>query len=126
MLSRNPGTRPRPRGQAQPGCRRTGALRRPAPAPSPVALCLSHVVGGEHDSRAARRQPADEFPQPLSLAGIERGGGLVEQQYGRLGQQPDADVDSLLVATGEPVDRVCRPLGQPGLLEHPSHRRLGI
>ena len=52
-----------------------------------VALGLGDVVGGEDDARARRGQSGDEPPQALALARVERGGGLVEQEDGRVGEQ---------------------------------------
>ena len=55
--------------------------------------------------RARRREPADELPQPLALAGVERRGRLVQQQHGRVGEQPERDVHALAVAARETSER---------------------
>ena len=79
-----------------------------------VALHLAHIVRGEHDARAICRQTADEAPQPLALARVERGGGLVEREHRRAREQPDRDVHALAVAARQArpcsAARSCRPV----------------
>ena len=43
-----------------------------------------------------------------------------------LGEQPDGDVDPLLVAAREPPDLLVGAVLEPGLRQHPRHRGLGI
>ena len=86
-----------------------------------MALGLRDVVRGVHHGRAAARaSAADELPQALALARVERGRRLVEQQQPRLGEQADGDVDPLPVAARERPDRVVGPVAQAGLVEHPA------
>src|SRR3954451_11667566 len=66
-----------------------------------VALRLGEIVGGEDHRRPAARESQNEVPEPLALAGVEPRAGLVEQQYRGTGEEPDGDVDALLVAAGE-------------------------
>ena len=91
-----------------------------------VALDFGDVVGREHDRRPALGERRDELPQALALPGIERCGWLVEQQHGWLGDQPDGDVDALLVAARELCDLLVAALAQSGQLEHPTDDRFGI
>ena len=61
-------------------------------------------------------QRRDELPQPLALTGVKRGRRLVQEQRVGLRQQPDADVDALLVAAGQGPDLVVAAVLQPDLL----------
>src|SRR5687767_1143205 len=58
-----------------------------------VALGLLDVMGGEDHRRARGCEPVDELPEPLALARVEPGAGLVEQQHRGLREQADSDVD---------------------------------
>ena len=105
--------------------------KRPSPSASTrsavaVALRLGDVVGREDHGRAAAGEAEHELPEALALARVEAGRGLVEQQDRGLGEQPDRDVDPLLVAARERPDLVVAPLGERGLLEHPLDRRLDV
>ena len=71
-------------------------------------------------------EPEHELPQALALARVEAGRRLVEQQHRGLGEQPDRDVDPLLVAAREGPDLVVAALAEPGLLEHPLDRRVDV
>ncbi len=73
----------------------------------------------------ARGERADELPQALALAGIERRGGLVEGEHRRVGDQSERDVHALAVAAGQPLHALVRALAQAGLLEHPRDRASG-
>jgi hypothetical protein len=75
-------------------------------------------VGGEDHGRAALGEPGDELPEASALARVEADAGLVEQQHAGAGEQPDRDVDPLLVAAGETGDGLAAPLAQAGELEH--------
>jgi hypothetical protein len=77
--------------------------------PVGVALGLPHVVGGEDDGGpASARERRDELPELRALARVQRGARLVEQQHGRVGEQPDRDVHPLLVAARELAELVAR------------------
>ena len=82
-----------------------------------VALGLPDVVRREHHGRAAAGEAADELPQDLALARVQRRRGLVEQEHRRIGEQADRDVHALLVAAGETAELVALPVGQAGELE---------
>ena len=75
--------------------------------------------------RPARR--ADELPQALALARVQRRRGLVEQQHRRLGR---ADPTAMLTRWRLPPDSranlVVGAIGQPGLVQHARHRRVGV
>jgi hypothetical protein len=93
----------------------------PSKSASPSAIDL---VGRVDHRRPGLRQARDELPEPDPLAGIEAGARLVEQQHPRLREQPDGDVDPLLVAAGEARDLVVAAIGEARLLEHPLNRRV--
>ena len=63
-------------------------------------------------------EAGDELPEPRPLARVEADAGLVEQQHRRPREQPDRDVDPLLVAAGEAGDDLVAPLAEAGQLEH--------
>jgi hypothetical protein len=72
------------------------------------------------DGRAAvAGEPRDELPEPLALPRVQRRRRLVEQQHGRLAEQPDGDVDALAVAARQRPDRVAGAIHQVGLRQHP-------
>ena len=91
-----------------------------------VALGLGEVVGGEDDRRPAAGQAEHELPEPLALARVEPGARLVEQQHRRAGQEPDRDVDPLLVAAREGPRLVVAAVLEGGLREHLLDRRVRI
>ena len=91
-----------------------------------VAVGLGKVVSCKQDRGPAARQIEHELPEPLALAGIESGRGLIEQQHGRFGQQPDRDVDPLLVAPREAPDLLATAGLQPGLEDHPLNGCFGV
>ena len=71
-----------------------------------VALRLGDVVGGEDHGRAAAREIEDELPEALALARVEARARLVEQQDRGPGQQPEGDVDPLLVSARQGPDLI--------------------
>ena len=76
-----------------------------------------HLVGHHDHGGAAVGQLADD---PQHLAGklrIQGGGGLVEAQHVRLHAQSPGDGHPLLLAAGELVGIVARPVGQAHLLQ---------
>ena len=83
-----------------------------------VALGLLDVVGGEDHRRPAPGELADELPEPRPLARVEADAGLVEEQRDRPREQPDRNVDPLLVAAREPRDRLAAAPGEARKLEH--------
>src|ERR1700722_10408198 len=65
-----------------------------------IALGLADYMGREHHAGTTSSQPLDEPPQALTLAWIERRGGLVKQDHWRIGQQSERDIDALAIAAG--------------------------
>ena len=61
----------------------------------------------EHDG-PARRQRADELHRLVRLLGAHAGGGLVQEQQGRIGRQRDPDLQVPLLAMREMGGQVCR------------------
>ena len=66
----------------------------------------------------AAGQGADELPEALALAGIERRRRFIEKQRRRLGRQPDGYVDSLLVTARQAADLVVGAVLEIRLGEH--------
>ena len=91
-----------------------------------VALGLEQVVGRVDHRRPGAGEAEDELPEPLALARVEPGRGLVEQQHRGRGEQADRDVDPLLVAARERPDLIVAALAQVGLVEHPLDRALDV
>ena len=58
------------------------------------AVGLLHVLRGEHDRGAFALELGDHVPQAHAAAGVEPGGGLVEEQDGRRHHQAGAEVET--------------------------------
>ena len=55
---------------------------------------LVHVLGGEQEGRAPRHQLTDDGPHPQPAAGVEAGGGLVEEKDPRPADQAGRQVQA--------------------------------
>ena len=69
-----------------------------------VGDAVAHVVvveDAERWRRPARFLLADQLDDDGAVGGVERGGGLVEQQDRVVGDEAAGDVDALLLAAGE-------------------------
>src|SRR3954451_14978369 len=65
------------------------------------ALDLVEVLGREDDGAACLAQAVAALPEPAPLPGVERSGGLVEEQDVGASEEGDREVDPLAVADGE-------------------------
>jgi hypothetical protein len=82
-------------------------------------LHLRHVVGGEHHRRRVSAAIELELrSHPVGRIGVERGGGLVEQQKLGLVEQRLGQADARLLAGGELAVGPVQQLGQPELAGH--------
>ena len=61
---------------------------------------LLEVLRGEQKGRALADQPAQHLPQLGAAAGVEPGGGLVEEQHRRGGDEADREVEAATHAAG--------------------------
>jgi len=85
-------------------------------------LRLVHVVRGQQDRLAERRQVLDDLPRFVPGRGIESGRGLVKEQQVRVAGQGDGDIQPPLLSA--------RQLQHPGItlgleanhLDHLGHR----
>ena len=84
-------------------------------------LRLLHVLGREEHRRPLGHQVLDELPEVVPRAGIEPGGGFVQEQDRRSADQAGGQVES---SPHPPRVRLDRPV--PGVGErHPLERLLG-
>ena len=68
-------------------------------------MCIRDSLGRYHnDPLALVGQIDDELVDLILGAHVDAAGGFVQQQHLRLGQQPAADDDLLLVAAGQRAD----------------------
>lgn len=75
-----------------------------------AAFEVEHAVGDDDDRAAVVREVAQHVHHRAVHAGVEAGGGLVQEEQGRLGEQFQGDGDAFALAAGEAVD------GQVGAL----------
>ena len=66
---------------------------------------LLQVLGGEQERDAVGHQLADRRPHHLAAAGIEPGGGLVEDEHVRGVDEAGGQVDAAPLAAGEVLDQ---------------------
>ncbi len=78
---------------------------------------LLEVLGGEQDRRAPTDQVPDHRPQVGPAAGVEAGGGLVEEQHRRLGHEGAGEVEAAPHAPGVGLDRAVGGLVEIEVLE---------
>ena len=76
-------------------------------------LRLLHVVGREHHRLAEVAKAADHVPRVASRLRVEPGGGLVEEHEIGVADQPERDVDSALLASGQRADALRAVVAQP-------------
>ena len=88
----------------------------------PVASAqVGHRVGDHDDRAAVVSQVAHLLHDRFVQARIQTGGGFVQEQHRRFGQQLQGDVDPFELATGELVGPGVSVLGQPQLAHHLIH-----
>ena len=75
---------------------------------------LVEVLGGEQHGAAGRRAGLDRLPHADPAAGVEPGGGLVQEQHGRPGDERGGEVEPAPHAAGVGLGR---PLGGVDELE---------
>ena len=75
------------------------------------ALRFVEIVGAEEDRPVPRAERHDERPQRARGLGIERGGGLVEQEHRRVVHQATRDRDLLLHAARERAEADVETVG---------------
>ena len=80
-------------------------------------LGFFHVMGGEQDGHAAASRLRQDFPDHAARVGIEAGGGLVEDQHARVGNQGPRDLQAALESAGEALDGLARLFAQAELVE---------
>src|SRR6476659_2195467 len=91
-----------------------------------IALGLGDVVSGEDHGRAGPGEPKHELPEALALSRVQPGARLVQEQDRWAGEQPDRDVDPLLVPTRQRSDLIVPAIAERRLLEHVLDRALGV
>jgi len=70
------------------------------------------VLVDDYRGQTLLAQAADHAPDFLAHQGREPLGGLVENQHVGIGHQRPADGQHLLLAAGQPVAEMVKPLGQ--------------
>src|SRR4051794_16142576 len=90
--------------------------------PVGVGVGLLEVVGREDDGPAALGVGPDGAPELAAPLDVHPGGGLVEDEQLRLGQQRHGEAQPLLLAAGTLADPPARDLGQPGAVQHLGDR----
>ncbi|CAM5578852.1 hypothetical protein SVIOM342S_02120 [Streptomyces violaceorubidus] len=73
---------------------------------------LRQVLGGEEDGDAAGDEFADDLPHVVAGAGVEAGGGLVEEDDPGAADQGHGDVEAALHAAGVGGGGLLRGLGE--------------
>lgn len=90
---------------------------------------LVQVLGGEEDSDSAGDEFADDLPHVVAAAGVEAGGGFVEEDDPRVADQGHGDVEAALHAAGVGGGGLLRGLGEVEALQqlgsHPPPLALG-
>jgi hypothetical protein len=82
--------------------------------PVAQAFGLLQAVGGEEDRHAALAEPVDQLVDVVGGGRVQAGGGLVEEQHLRVGQQRPGQGDPLAQALGQGAAGVVGPAGQAG------------
>ncbi len=78
---------------------------------------LVEVLRGEQHRRAGGHEPPDRRPHLGTGAGVEPGGGLIEEDEGRLRDEARGEVEASPHAAGVLRDRLLRGIREPELLE---------
>ncbi len=86
---------------------------------------LVEVLGGEQHGGAVRDEAAHDVPHGVAAARVEAGGGLVEEDDARRGDQGHRQVEPALHPARVGGERLARGLGQVELLEQLGDPRLG-
>ena len=55
-------------------------------------VSLLQVLGGQQDGGSFAGEGTDLVPENLATAGVQSGGGFIEEDQFRRGDQPDGDV----------------------------------
>ena len=87
---------------------------------------LVEVLGGEQHVGARRHQVADDVPQLVAAAGVEAGGGLVEQEQLGGADQAGAEVELAAHAAGVGAHQPVGGVGEAQPLEHDLGAGLGL
>ncbi len=89
------------------------------------AVGFVEVLGGEDDVGAPGGEALDGLPELVAAAGVEAGGGLVEQQQLGRAHQAGAEVEPALHAARVGAHEAVAGVGEPELLEHDVRRAVG-
>ena len=90
-------------------------------------LGLVHVVRGEHDRDAVVAQLLEQLPDGAADAGVEAGGGLVDEHQLGAADQRHRQAEPLLLAAGEPAVRRAAAVAEAEPLDQqPDVERVGV
>ena len=81
------------------------------------AVGLLEVLGGEQHRRALGHQLLDDAPEVLAALGVEAGGGLVEEEDGRAGDEGGGQVEATAHAARVGLEDAVAGVGQAEVLQ---------